>query len=592
MTCELNNMLTPESVPLPICIVNSKGKVKEANSHMGEVFLYSEIKDTDIFVLTGLKLVDLFNTEKPLSLNRSGKLFKVLRGNIGTEGDLAICFQDVSNFEHLKSMYNDEKTCIGIINLDNYDELINNTSEENLSYFVSTIDKTIRLWASRMNASLTKFKENQYLLVLENQYCDKLMETKFPILDDVRAIETEADFPVTLSIGIGIGGKNLAQTDEFAGDALDLALGRGGDQAVIKKGSKIEYFGGKAQTVEKSNKGKSRIIGHALKQLIDQSDKVLIMGHRNPDLDCFGSALGIYRLAANIGGEAHIVINSYNETLAEIYLQAKETEIYSFINREKALEMVTPETLVVVLDTHRPSMCECAELLEKTDRIAIIDHHRRAEDYIENATLSYMEPYASSTAELVTEILQYVGEKKSMQKLEVEALLAGIAIDTNKFAIKTGVRTFEAASWLRRNGADTTAVKRFFQDDAVSFRIKAKCIANAEFVDGGAALSICEEQHPNIQIINSQAADELLDIKGIKASFVAGRDDLGKTNISARSLGDVNVQVIMEEFGGGGHLTTAGAQVDISPQEVMDRLREIMRQRVEKQNRSTMKVGV
>ncbi len=592
MTHDLHSLLTPESVPLPICVVNAQGKIIDANSHMGEVFLYSEIKDTDIFVLTSIKLPEFYDAEKTLFINRSGKTFKLLREKLNDKGDLVIFFQDVTNFENLKDRYNDEKACIGIINLDNYDELISNTAEENLSYFVSTIDKTIRLWATRMNASITKFKENQYFLVIENQYCDKLVETKFPILDDVRAIVTEADFPVTLSIGIGIGGKNLAQTDEFAGDALDLALGRGGDQAVIKRGGRIEYFGGKAQTVEKSNKGKSRIIGHALKQLIDQSDKVLIMGHRNPDMDCFGSALGIFRFATNIGGEAHIVINSYNETLAEIFLQAKESEVYSFINREKALEMVTPETLVVILDTHRANMCECPELLERTERVAIIDHHRRAEDYIENATLAYMEPYASSTAELVTEILQYVGEKKSMQKLEVEALLAGIAVDTNKFAIKTGVRTFEAASWLRRNGADTTTVKRFFQDDAVSFKIKAKCIANAEFVEGGAVLSICEEQHPNIQIINSQAADELLDIKGVKASFVAGRDDLGRTNISARSLGEVNVQVIMEEFGGGGHLTTAGAQVDISPEEVMEKLRLIMHQRVEKQNKITMKVGV
>lgn len=583
MTNNLYKTLTPEKIPFPICIINGQGKVIESNSRMGEVFLYSEIKDTDIFVLTGIKLVDLIDEKKSLTMSRNGKVFKVCREKLDEEGNFIIYFQDNTNFENLKDMYNDEKMCIGIINVDNFDELINNTSEENMSSFVSAIDKMIRLWASRMNASLTRFKENQYLMVLENKYCGKLEELKFSILDDIRGIETEADFPVTLSIGIGIGGKNPAQIDEFAGDALELALGRGGDQAVIKRGGKIEYYGGKMQAVEKSNKGKSRIIGHALKQLIDQSDKVMIMGHRNPDMDSFGSALGIYRLASNIGREAHIVINTYNEALAEIFLQAKESENYSFINREKALEMITNETLVVVVDTHRPSMCECPELLEKTDCIAVIDHHRRAEEFIENPTLTYLEPYASSASELVTEILQYVGEKKSVQKLEVEALLAGISIDTNKFAVKTGVRTFEAASWLRRNGADTTAVKRFFQEDAVSFRIKANCIAGAEFIEGGVALSICREQHPNIQIINSQSADELLDIKGIKASFVAGRDDTGRTTISARSLGDINVQVIMEQFGGGGHLTTAGAQVDIAPEEVMEKLREIFRERAEKQ---------
>ena len=324
---------------------------------------------------------------------------------------------------------------------------------------------------------------------------------------------------------------------------------------------------------QKGNKGKSRIVGHALKQLIVQSNRVLIMGHKGADMDAFGSSLGIYRMCALSGTEAHIVIDEVNDSLHAIFTQAKAADNYSFITTQRAEKLITKETLIIVLDTHRPSYLERPELLETADRIVVIDHHRKAEDSIENTALSYIESYASSTAELVTEILQYAGGRKTLVKLEAEALLAGMYIDTNRFAVKTGVRTFEAAAWLRRSGADTTEVKRFFQTDLDDFRVRAKCIAAAEFYDNGVAMSVCEGENQEAQVINSQVADELLNIKGIKASFVAGRNDKGVTCVSARSLGEVNVQLIMEKLGGGGHLTTAGAQVDVSPEEVLAKIR-------------------
>ena len=388
-------------------------------------------------------------------------------------------------------------------------------------------------------------------------------------------IETKADFPASLSIGLGIGGKNILETEEFAVTALELALGRGGDQAVVKDGGRIQYYGGKNQTVEKGNKGKSRIVGHALKQLIEQSNRVLIMGHKGADMDAFGSSLGIYRMCALSGTEAHIVIDEVNDSLHAIFTQAKAADNYSFITTQRAEKLITRETLLIVLDTHRPSYLERPELLETAERIVVIDHHRKAEDSIENTALSYIESYASSTAELVTEMLQYAGGKKTLIKLEAEALLAGMYIDTNRFAVKTGVRTFEAAAWLRRSGADTTEVKRFFQTDLEDFRVRAKCIAAAEFYDNGFAVSVCEGNNQDAQVINSQVADELLNIKGIKASFVAGRNDKGVTCVSARSLGDVNVQLIMEKLGGGGHLTTAGTQVECSPEEVINEIKKM-----------------
>lgn len=581
MSETLFGKLISSYIPLPMCIVNSNGKVVRANDHISEVFIYDGIEDADFFALTGIKVSDIYadvENDMYYMLERNGKQFRLLINKVGEdeEVNLLVFFYDVTNYENLKDRYNDEKTCVGKINIDNYDELIASTSPEKSMTISAEVDKTIRKWAAKINASINKMKDTQYIMYFQNAYVDGMIESKFSILDDVRQIETEADFPMSLSIGIGIGGKNLVTTEEYATAALDLALGRGGDQAVIKRMSKIEYYGGKMQTVEKGNKGKSRVVAHALKQLIDQSNRVIIMGHAHPDMDCFGASLGIYRMCVMYGRDAYIVLNDINDSLQAIYKQAKESENYNFINHKKAESLTDKDTLVIMVDTHRPSYAENANLLELTDRIVVIDHHRRAEDCVANPVLSYIESYASSASELVSEILQYAAPKKTLIKLEAEALLGGITIDTNRFAVKTGVRTFEAAAWLRRAGADTTEVKRFFQTDMETFKVRAKCIAAAEFCGNGIATSVCEGWNEDAQVINSQVADELLNIKDVKASFVAGRTEKGQTVISARSLGELNVQVIMEKLGGGGHLTTAGAQVNCSPEEVIEKVLEIV----------------
>lgn len=569
--------------PVPLCILSPQGKVSRASSKIDEVFIYDGIRGADVFALTGIKhqeIIEATREGRALTISRNDRTFKIMTSFIG-DGELAsiaMYFFDVTNYEVLKVIHNQERSCMAMVNVDNFDELTSTTGEETQMLLASEIDKVIRGWGAKMDASITRYKEHLYFMVFEYKHYEKMVETKFPILDEIRAIETEADFPVTLSIGIGIAGKNPLETDQYATDALDIALGRGGDQAVVKNVRRIEYYGGKMQTVEKRNKGKSRVIAHALRQLIDQSSKVIIMGHRNPDMDCFGASLGIYRIAASVNKEAHIVINGYNEALTAIYQAAKETEDYSFINSEKAISISDENTLVVVLDTHRPSLVECPELLETMEKIVVIDHHRKAEEAISNMILSYMEPYASSTSELITEIIQYSGEKKTLKRMDAEALLAGITVDTNRFAVKTGVRTFEAASWLRRCGADTAAVKKYFQADLDSFKIRAKCIANAQFLDEGIAMSVCQGKNPNAQIVNSQVADELLTVQGVKATFVAGQNEHGQTVVSARSLGDINVQVIMEKLGGGGHLNTAGAQVQTTPEETLDALKEILKE--------------
>ena len=575
--------LTSSYILQPVCVINRKGKIMFANRHMSEVFVYDGIEDADFFVLTGIKTADLYeeissNKKVVHILERNGKQFKLSIKQVEEDEDakLLVYFFDVTNFENLKARYNSEKICVCRINIDNYDELIASTSVNNQMGVSTEVDRMVRQWAEKMNGSINRLNNSQYIIHLESAQVEKIIESKFDILDTVRQIETEADFPVSLSIGIGIGGKSLVATDEYADAALDLALGRGGDQAVVKWVNKVEYYGGKMQTVEKGNKGKSRVVAHALKQLIEQSKRVVIMGHINPDMDCFGAALGIHRLCAMCGRESFILLNEVNDSLERIYKQAKETQNYQFINNKKAESITDKDTLIVLVDTHRPSYAECGDLLKLSDKIVVIDHHRRAEDSVENPTLSYIESYASSTSELISEILQYAAPKKTLIKLEAEALLGGISIDTNRFAVKTGVRTFEAAAWLRRAGADTTEVKRFFQTDLESFKVRAKCIAAADFKENGIAVSVCEGCNEEAQVINSQVADELLNIKGIKASFVAGRNIRGETVVSARSLGEINVQVIMEKLGGGGHLTTAGAQVKCSPEEAIEKILEIV----------------
>lgn len=586
---EMENLMTSAnldkivsgSIPMPVCIINKNGKITMANDKIGEVFIYDAIIDADFFALTGIKTAELYESAETNTyhlIKRNDRVFKLICQITpeDEEGHLTILFSDVTGFEELKEKYNNERICIGKIQIDNYDELISNIPLDIRGEVTNQIDKAVRNWAEKLNGSINRLGDDKYVFSFQQVYLEKIIALKFEILDEVRNIETGADFPVSLSIGVGALGKSPMQTESYADAALDLALGRGGDQAVIKKGSQIEYFGGKLQTVEKRNKGKSRIVGHALKQLIDQSKKIFIMGHVNPDMDCFGATLGVMRLCALREKEPYIIIDNYKEALSTIYKEAKDSDEYRFINSEKAISLADKDSLVIVLDTHRSSIVQCPELINICEKIVIIDHHRRVEDFIENPTLAYMESYASSTSELVAEILQYMTSKKSLIKLEAEALLAGMTVDTNGFTVKTGVRTFEAAAWLRRQGADPTEVKRFFQEDKDSFIIKTKALADAVFHEGGIVTSICTTKHADEQVICAQVADELLTVKGIKASFVTGKNAEGLTVISARSLGEVNVQVIMEKFNGGGHLTTAAAQVDISPEEAIEKILEYM----------------
>ncbi len=566
--------------PIPKITIDKQGKVLSANDHIGEVFLYEGIVGADVFTLTGVKTGELYEiagTDQHPLINRNDRVFKVFSYFESEDSDvLSVVFYDVTGFEDLKDRYNDEKPCIAKVQIDNYDELIESqrdNSEYNLS---SNIERIIREWAQGLNASVSRVKNNRFNIWFAQGCMEREKFLKFEILDEVRSLQTNADFPASLSIGIGVGGKTMDVTESYADGALDLALGRGGDQAVIKRINKIEYYGGKLQTVEKSNKGKSRIVGHALSQLIVQAAKIFIMGHKGSDMDSFGASLGIARLCMVNNKNPFIVIENPNESLETLLEHTKDKDKYNLISCERAMELCDKDSLIVVVDTHRPDRVQCPELLKKTEKVAVIDHHRKMELAIENPILNYMESYASSASELVTEILQYMIPKKEMDKLEAEALMAGITVDTNNFSVRAGVRTFEAAAWLRRQGADPAEVKRFFQEDMESVLLKSKALSQTVIMNKGIALTSIEGTRSDAQLLCAQLADRLLTIKGIKASFVCGRDRDRRTVISARSLGKVNVQIIMEKLGGGGHLTNAAAQVEMSVEGAIKRIMEIM----------------
>ncbi|MDD6154216.1 MAG: DHH family phosphoesterase [Eubacteriales bacterium] len=580
---QLEKRITEYS-PLPSCIVSREGKILSANERISDVFIYGDIVGNDFFAMTGIRITDMveaLESHGSREIERNDKKF-MLTGTLESEedgGNLIVYFTDITEYVSAKKKYRDDRICIAKIQIDNYDEMESDMAPDMRMSVSSSINRMVREWAAANGGSIDSTGDDEYIMYFKHSRLNDMVENKFDILDEIRGIKTETDFPMSLSIGIGVSLDDLMKSRENADEALDLALGRGGDQAVVRDGNNTYYYGGKLQSVEKSNKGKSRVIAHALRRLIDKADRILIMAHKNPDMDAFGSGLGMYRVCKLYGKQAGIVINNVNESLKTIYKKAQESNQYDFYTSERALKLVTRETLLIVLDTHRPSYTECEELITKVDNMVVIDHHRKAADGIPNPILSYIESYASSTSELVSEILQYLNAKKQLMKLEAEALLAGITVDTNSFSVKTGVRTFEAAAWLKRAGADTAEVKRFFQTSLDEFKIRAHAVANADIGEDGIATAICEGINPEAQIINSQVSDELLSVKGVKASFVAGINADGQTVVSGRSLGEVNVQLIMEKLGGGGHLTTAGAQPDLSPFDTIMMIKDMLASR-------------
>ena len=492
---------------------------------------------------------------------------------------MILYFIDETEKVKLKQENEDKKICVGIIMIDNYEEVTQRVDAEQKTQLMAKVESTIYDWVNETNGILVKADRDTYVYVFEQKNLEKIKEEKFAILDSIKNLVRKDKIQLTLSIAISNEGDTERDVYKSASAAMDVILGRGGDQAVIRQNGKYLFFGGKVEEVEKRTKVKARIVAHALEELIKENDKIMIMGHTNPDIDAIGSALGIYRIAKTLEKEAKIVANVETPSIKDLYESIKDQYQEVFISSETALAQVDSGTLVVVVDTHKKTYVESPELLTKTNKIVIIDHHRRSADFIDNSILTFQEVYASSAAELVTEIIQYTQNEVELSEVEAEALYAGIMMDTKNFTFKTGVRTFEAAAYLRRCGVDIIKVKKWFQSDLESYNTISEIVRKAEIVRDSIGISIYDVQEKETSLICAKAADELLTIGNITASFVLGLMEDGKVCISGRSIGDVNVQMILEKLGGGGHITLAGAQlenvtIDEAKQELISKINE------------------
>ena len=458
-------------------------------------------------------------------------------------------FIDITETKELLKKYNDSKTCIGIIMIDNYEEIIQRIATEEKPQIMARIEKMLYDWASETEGVMIKTERETFVYVFEEKYLNEMQNDKFSILDKIKEIKTKEKLQITLSIAISNEGNTNYEKYQAANDAMDIALGRGGDQAVLKSEGKYNFFGGKAQELEKRTKVKARVVAHALEELIEKSNNVMIMGHINGDIDSIGSSLGLYKFAKTLNKEAYIVNNSVGLALESFIETLEKQEMYEgvIIDKNQALSKITPDTLLIITDTHKKSYVEAPELLDETENIVIIDHHRKSADFIENAILTFHEAYASSASELVTEIIEYGTNDIVLEQIEAESLYAGIMVDTKNFTFKTGVRTFEAAAYLRKYGIDIIRVKKWFQSDLSSYTVIADIVKKAEIINESIGISEYEEKDKNANLICAKAADELLTINNITASFVIG--NLGdKICISGRSIGDINVQIILEKL--------------------------------------------
>lgn len=474
---------------------------------------------------------------------------------------LILYFIDETEKYNLKKENEDQKICIGIIMVDNYEEVMQRVDTEQKTQLMAKVESSIYDWVNETNGILLKEDRDTYVYIFEQRNLEKIKEDKFVILDTIKNIVRKDKIQLTLSIAISNEGNNEKEVYKSAQSAMDVILGRGGDQAVIREKGKYQFFGGKVEEVEKRTKVKARIVAHALEELMSECENIIIMGHTNPDIDAMGSALGVYRIAKEIGKDAYILTNMESVSIKSFINNIQKEYKDVLIDKETALAKINNETLLVVVDTHKKSYVEQPELLNKTNKIVVIDHHRRSADFIEQSILTFQEVYASSAAELVTELIQYAQTEIELPTIEAEALYAGIMVDTKNFTFKTGVRTFEAAAYLRRCGVDIIKVKKWFQSDLESYNKIAEIVKKSEITYDTIAISTYESQEKDASLICAKAADELLTIGNITASFVLGTIE-NKICISGRSIGDINVQMILEKLGGGGHITLAGAQLE------------------------------
>ncbi|AMX84964.1 hypothetical protein GS3922_15865 [Geobacillus subterraneus] len=550
-------------MPIGIMLIDEEGEIEWSNRFLAAYFNEQTLVGRPLAELSEplAAFVKKGKTdEKIIELN--GKQLKV----IVRRSERLLYFFDVTEHMEMRRRYEAERLVLAIIFLDNYDEITQGMDDQAKSQMNSLVTSILNRWANDYGIFLKRTSSDRFIAVLNEHILTQLEKSKFSILDEVREQTAKQQVQLTLSIGIGAGVSSLPELGTLAQSSLDLALGRGGDQVAIKQGNgKVKFYGGKTNPMEKRTRVRARVISHALRELIAESDKVLIMGHKYPDMDALGAAIGILKVVQSNQKEGFLVIDAAKTDAGVQRLleeMKKQAELWArCVKPEQALELVTEDTLLIVVDTHRPSLVIEERLLYRTDHVVVIDHHRRGEEFIEAPILVYMEPYASSTSELVTELLEYQPKRVKLSMLEATALLAGIVVDTKSFTLRTGSRTFDAASYLRAQGADTVLVQKLLRESVANYVKRAKLIERAAIDEHGIAIAKGGENEVHDQVLIAQTADTLLTLSGVAASFVISKRADGTVGISARSLGDVNVQVIMERLGGGGHLTNAAAQL-------------------------------
>ena len=560
------------NMPFPLVLINQDGAITWYNTPFLDMIVEEDILNERIYeLIPELKLEDILNKDKenPIDIKYGDKYYKVYPNFVDTKKNnsknkiIMLYWVDNTEYVLLNEMYKDEQTIIGLVYVDNYDEVRGTTPDINKPLVLAEIDKRVASYFSKYNGIVRKYESDKYLVVINNLGLDDIESKKFDLLDQTRELNIGNTIPITLSIRICAVGDSLIEIYEGAKAAIDIALGRGGDQAVLKTGNNLEFYGGKSKAMEKRNKVKARVIGYALRQLIDQADNVFVMGHKNPDMDSLGSGIGILRAIKNRNRQGYLILSGENPSIKNILEKLKKDQpelLGNIVTPEKAEELVNEDSLMIMVDNHKPSFTEAPELLDIIDRVVVIDHHRRGAEFIKDPVLIYLEPYASSTSELVTEVLTYMSDNTNLTKFEAEALLAGITVDTKSFTFQTGVRTFEAASMLKRAGADMAIVKQLFRDDISTFVNKAEVTRSARIVFENIAIGVLEKETEDSLLIAAQAANELLNINNVEASFVLTKIG-SKVHISGRSIGNISVQLILEKLGGGGHLTSAGTQL-------------------------------
>lgn len=601
---ETIDSLTKQAVfkmPFPMAIINQDGEINWYNSKFIKMLeIDGEPEDNILDAISSINLNEILSAgDEPLKILYRDNYYQVYVNKVKSKDSkdremLLLYWINRTDLKEAKDTIDKEKIATILLYIDNLDEVKSSVEDSARATITGNVETEIINYFNAYEATVRKYDDDRYLIIANNENLQKIIQKKFDILDRVRDLKVQSIIPLTLSISATTDGETPLKQYEIARNTMDIALGRGGDQAVLRRGHNYEYFGGKSKAVEKTTKVKARVVGGALRSLIDDASNVVIMPHKNADMDAIGSAIGVVKLVRMRGKTAYIALNSVNMSIRNIMARLKEEKSLNGVVRTEAelSSLIDDKTLLIVVDHHKKSISEAPDLVDQIRDRVVIDHHRRSGEFIESTELVFLEPYASSTAELVTELFTYMTDNVVLSKFEAEALLAGITVDTKNFTVQTGVRTFEAASMLRRFGADPEVVKKYFKEDYMVIKNRADIVRQSEIFMDDTIIGILEDKVDNSVLIAAQAADEMLSINGMKASFVAVKISNNETHVSARSLGEISVQLIMEKLGGGGHLNQAATRIDLSVDLAVEELKRKIKEYKDEEKESKKEEGV